>query len=88
MLVPLHTMIDAGANTLRESAFLQSHGNDLSDAWQCIKNYLQAMAESGSAIPTFGANKKNSAHQRPEDHFLYQVRCCDVSRCICRCAAS
>ena len=31
------------------------------------------MEESGSVIPTFGTNKKNSANQRPEDHFLYQV---------------
>ena len=64
--------ISSGANTLRESTFLQSHGNDLGDAWQCIKNYLQAIDASGGTIPTFGANKKN-ASQRPEDHFLYQA---------------
>ena len=73
MLVPLHTMIEAGANTLRESAFLQSHGNDLMDAWHCIKNYLHKMEETNTPIPTFGAHKKNSANQRPEDNYLYQA---------------
>jgi FKBP12-rapamycin complex-associated protein len=73
LLMPLHNEILAGVNTLRESAFMQSHGNDLDDAWNCIHKYLAAMEEQKMPIPTFGSSKKNSANQRPEDLFLFQA---------------
>lgn len=73
LLVPLHSEILAGVNTLRESAFMQAHGHDLDDAWNCINKYLAAMEEQKMPIPTFGSGKKNTANQRPEDLFLFQA---------------
>ena len=73
IVVPLHRILEAGPNTIRESNFCQTYGNELSEAWESIKNYIMIMNRENIPIPTFGANKKNPNNSKPEDTYLHQA---------------
>ncbi|KAM3569626.1 hypothetical protein VYU27_008290 [Nannochloropsis oceanica] len=53
-LIPLHQQLEAGPTTLREAAFQQAFGRELSQAYQCIKRYQDLIAQAGVAIPVTG----------------------------------
>jgi len=52
LLLPLHEIIETGAETSREAEFLSSFGADLEKAHLHIKDYMMHIRESGSTIPT------------------------------------
>ncbi len=52
LLLPLHEKIEKGADTRRESEFINSFGADLTQAHQHIKDYVRLISEGGDKIPT------------------------------------
>lgn len=58
LLLPLHEKIEKGADTRRESEFINSFGSDLAQAHQHIKDYVRLISEGGDTIPT-GPNSSN-----------------------------
>ena len=52
LLLPLHEKIEKGADTRRESEFINSFGSDLAQAHQHIKDYVRLVSEGGDTIPT------------------------------------
>lgn len=65
-LTPLYKIIEAGPQTILESAFIQQFGRELSIAWEYIKKYVELMQKSGKTIPMSGAapkRKKDSSSQ-------------------------
>lgn len=58
LLLPLHEKIEKGADTRRESEFINSFGSDLAQAHQHIKDYVRLVSEGGDTIPT-GPNSSN-----------------------------
>ena len=52
LLLPLHEKLEKGAETRRESDFIQSFGQDLAQAHRHIRDYVRLVTEGGSSIPT------------------------------------
>jgi len=52
LLLPLHEKIEKGADTRRESEFINSFGSDLAQAHKHIKDYVRLVSEGGDIIPT------------------------------------
>jgi hypothetical protein len=75
ILAPLHIQLDEGPNTLREAAFVQTYGQDLKDAWECLKKYKKYIAEQNLPIPTSDAapSKRGKRALGPEDNYLQQA---------------
>lgn len=73
LLIPLHNALDEGPNSIREVSFMQSYGNELQDAWACLKAYMNYMSSTGQEIPSHGANAKSQIQLRPEDSYLHQA---------------
>ena len=56
LLVPLHEMLEKGAETRQEGDFLSSYGQDLAKAHSFIQEYSRVISESGSEIPSGQSN--------------------------------
>lgn len=59
VLIPLHEQLEQGPTTLREVAFQQAFGRELSQAYECIKRYREALAQTGHSpgplvVPAYG----------------------------------
>jgi len=52
LLLPLHEKLERGAETRRESEFIESFGEDLSLAHLHMKDYVRLVTEGGASIPT------------------------------------
>mmetsp|Transcript_48383 Transcript_48383/g.54822 ORF Transcript_48383/g.54822 Transcript_48383/m.54822 type:complete len:3288 (-) Transcript_48383:257-10120(-) len=59
LLLPLHEKIEKGAETRRESEFINTFGADLTQAHQHIKDYVRLVSEDGDTIPT-GLSSSNA----------------------------
>ena len=55
LLLPLHEKLIEGAQTSHEKAFMQSYGNELKEAHQCLVAYVTYMEKNNMTIPTSGA---------------------------------
>jgi FKBP12-rapamycin complex-associated protein len=64
-LVPLHQQLEAGPTTLREAAFQQAFGRELSQAYQCIRRYEELVAQAGAPVPTSGGFVRPPANGGP-----------------------
>ncbi len=82
-LVPLHQQLEAGPTTLREAAFQQAFGRELSQAFQCIKRYQELIVHAGAQIPVTGgfvrpgssnsnttSSSSSSSNSLPRQHAL------------------
>ena len=54
VLLPLHSQLEKGGSTRRETDFIKSFGRDLLDAHGHIRDYIRLIGESGLTIPTEG----------------------------------
>jgi serine/threonine-protein kinase mTOR len=64
VLMPLHQQLEAGPKTLREMAFQQAFGNDLSQAYLCIKRYQDFIMQTGSLTPLNGGLLRTGSNGR------------------------
>jgi serine/threonine-protein kinase mTOR len=55
MLVPLHEKINLGPKTNSDSNFLQTYGNELTQAYHCLQQYQQIIMMNNMTIPLLGA---------------------------------
>lgn len=52
LLLPLHEQLEKGAETRREVEFIKVFGQDLAQAHQHLRDYVQLVTEGGGTIPT------------------------------------
>ena len=61
LLLPLHEKLERGADTKRETDFLQSFGEELAQAHAHVKEYIRIATTGGLPIPRGPAAKSGSA---------------------------
>ena len=61
LLLPLHEKLERGAETKRETDFLQSFGEELAQAHAHVKEYIRIATSGGHPIPRGPATKSGSA---------------------------
>ncbi|KAL3924907.1 MAG: hypothetical protein SGILL_000756 [Bacillariaceae sp.] len=54
LLIPLHERLDEGAETRRESEFIEAFGADLAQANQHLKDYVNIAEKAGERLPSGG----------------------------------
>jgi FKBP12-rapamycin complex-associated protein len=59
LLLPKHELLSIGPTTLRESSFIQYFGNELSGAWESLRQYISIMSAKGKEIPTSNASPQH-----------------------------
>lgn len=79
LLLPLHEKLSDGPRTSNEQAFMQSYGNELKEAHQCLIDYVSLMDNSATGIPTSGARpaQKTGGQSRSSEEALL-VRAWDL----------